>query len=489
MKLSKLIYGAPNIEVSELFFDSRKKVKRGVFFAIEGLNVDGHQYVDQAIENGAIAVVYSNDTISLEHSAVYIKVSDVSEALAKCANRFYNYPSDKMKVIGITGTNGKTTIASILNDVLNKQSKCGYIGTLNITYGDKVFPPQLTTPDAISLQYHLSEMYKEKVDYVAMEVSSHGLELGRVDGVDFDIAIFSNLTHDHLDFHGTFENYFKAKSLLFTNLKPGAKAILNRDDQYFEELNNLISNEVVTYAIQQPATYQATDIELTPSHTQFTLVAEEKKYAVRTNLVATYNIYNLLAAISCLHQIGFSIEYIIENVQVLQQVEGRMERIDLGQNFNVIVDFAHTPDGLVKMFEYARAISPQDDNVIAVFGSAGRRDISKRKMFGEIADKYCDKIILTEDDPRDDSVKEIANQIKEGIENTNTIFIEDRYAAIRLAIESANTNDTVLILGKGNEQFMYRKDGKSPYKGDHIIAKEVIEQYILNDKENTDETK
>ncbi|MGL5540900.1 MAG: UDP-N-acetylmuramoyl-L-alanyl-D-glutamate--2,6-diaminopimelate ligase, partial [Erysipelotrichaceae bacterium] len=423
-------------------------------------------------------------------NAIYVRVEDVADTLNQVANRFFGYPSRKMKIVGITGTNGKTTTASIIQDILNQGDRCGYIGTLSINYGGKTFPPTLTTPDPITLNYHLAKMAKDRMNYVAMEVSSHGLELKRVNSVDFDVALFTNLTHDHLDFHGTIENYFEAKTKLFRNLKPDGIAIVNHDSDYSERIRNVTRSRVVTYGMSEEADYYAKDVVLGAQQSKFTLLHEGVEYQVTTNLVAMYNIYNLLGAIATLHALQFDLYDIIEKVKQLTQVEGRLERIQCGQNFNVIVDFAHTPDGLEKIFEYARAITPAKDKVIAVFGSAGRRDKNKRKTFGEIADRYCDKIILTEDDPRDENPKDIAMEIKAGIASTSNLFIEDRYAAIRLAIESADANDTVVILGKGNETFMARANGKEAYMGDHVIAKEVIEKYYLHHEEDgTNETK
>lgn len=483
MLLSKIFLNAPAVDIQTLTIDSRKQVNAGMFFCLEGLTFDGHNYIEDAINHGAVCIVHNKEIENKIPNAVYVRVDDVAATLGKVSNIFYHFPSEKMKMIGITGTNGKTTSASILQDIINQDDKCGYIGTLSINYGTEHYPPTLTTPDPITLNFHLNRMVKQGMHYCAMEVSSHGLELKRVEGIDFDVALFTNLTHDHLDFHGTIQNYFEAKAKLFSNLKPSGVAILNQDDEYFEKFKAYCHSKVVTYGMKEGADYFAKDIVLGSTSSKFVLVVDEKEYMMETNLVATYNIYNLLGVIATLHECGYKMDEIIQRVKRLSQVEGRLERIDVGQDFNVIVDFAHTPDGLDKIFQYAKEITPLENKIIAVFGSAGRRDKHKRKLFGEIADQYCGKIILTEDDPRDEDPKVIANEIKEGITETSSIFIEDRYAAIRLAIESANPHDTVMILGKGNEVFMYREEGKVPYKGDHLIAKEVIQKYYLHEEE------
>ena len=253
--------------------------------------------------------------------------------------------------------------------------------------------------------------------------------------------------------------------------------ILNKDDPKYAELAALCAARVVTYGIENEADYRAIHIQMNNEASHFDLVYQGKSYPVMTNLVATYNIYNLLAAIAALHETGIELEKIIAACCQIPQVQGRLEQIKEGQDFNVIVDFAHTPDGLQKVMEFGRSITKEDGNLIAVFGSAGKRDVAKRKVFGELADKYCDFIILTEDDPRDEDPKEIAAQIKEGIQETTNIFIEDRYEAIRQAVESAKTGDTILLLGKGDEVFIYRENGRAPWVGDHMAVRECIHKY------------
>ena len=384
---------------------------------------------------------------------------------------------------GVTGTNGKSTVTNIICDIYNRFSSCGYIGTIAIRYKNIDLPPDLTTPNPIYLNDTLRKMADAKVKAVALEVSSHGLDLGRVDGIDFDVAVFTNFTYDHLDFHGTMENYFDAKKKLFTNMKKDGISILNVDDSYYEKLRSACHTKVVTYGIENEADYRADNIHLYTNHSTFTLIYKENRYEVDTNLVAMYNIYNLLAAIASLVETGFTIEEILPHLGNIHQIDGRMESIDEGQPFHIIVDFAHTPDGMEKVYQYAQNITPEGNDIITVFGSAGKRDSAKRKVFGEIADKYCDFIILTEDDPRDEDPKAIADQIKEGITSTNTIYIDNRYDAIRMAIESANVHDTIMILGKGDEEFMYREDGRSPWLGDNNAVKEIIHKYYLGEDE------
>lgn len=484
MKLSQIFDKAPNIDIKSLHTDSRSVKPGGMFFCLDGLITNGHKYIQKAIDNGAACIVHSEQIESYDDNVTYVKVENVNETLNQVVAIFYKHPSEKMLVFGVTGTNGKSTVTNIINDIYNHFKPCGYIGTIAITYKDVKLEPDLTTPDAIYMNKTLNDMVKAGVKAVALEVSSHGLEQGRVDSIDFDIAIFTNFTYDHLDFHGTMENYFNAKTKLFKGMKEDGISILNVDDPKFAELYAVCPTKVVTYGIEKEATYRANDIKLGTSSSSFTLIYQEKEYAITTNLVAMYNIYNLLAAIAGIVESGIPIEDVLSYVNNIKQIDGRMEIIEEGQPFQIIVDFAHTPDGLEKVFEYAKEITPEGSDIISVFGSAGKRDKAKRRVFGEIADKYCNCIFLTEDDPRDEDPRSIANEIKAGIKETKNIFIEDRYDAIRMAIESANVSDTVLILGKGDEVFMYHEEGRVPWIGDHNAAKEIVHKYYLDEEES-----
>ena len=476
MRLSKLFKNAPTVNITGLSFDSRTVRPGNIFFCLPGLTNDGHDFIDSAIKNGAVCIVHSKELLNMAPGAVYIRVEDVNDAMNKVARIFYARPSDKMKMYGVTGTNGKSTITNIIRDIINDKTPCGYIGTIAIKYGDIELQPNLTTPDALFLQSKLADMVRCGMKACALEVSSHGLAQHRVDGISFDCAIFTNLTYDHLDFHGTMENYFEAKTLLFKNLvKEDGVSVINKDDEKYGALKDCSKARVISYAINSEADYRAINIKMSSQGTQFDLVYSGHMYSVKTNLVGNFNVYNLLAAIAALNETGYDLEKIIEKCAHIAQVEGRMERIDCGQPYNVIVDFAHTPDGMEKMMQFGRSVTMPGHRLIAVFGSAGKRDVHKRKVFGELADKYCDYIIVTEDDPRDEDPKEIAEQIKSGIQNTPHVFVQDRYEAIHQAISSAQEGDTVLLLGKGDESFIYRENGRAPWVGDNVAAKECIQ--------------
>lgn len=485
MKLSLMFKNTPDIEVENIMEDSRQRKKNSIFFCCKGLMNDGHRFINQAIKNGAIVIVHSDELLEYHDGITYVRVEDTTASLNKISSIFYGDPSSSLRMFGITGTNGKSSVASLIKDISSKMFSCGYIGTISIEYGDVKLPPLLTTPTVVDLQSTLHDMKNAGIEACALEVSSIGLEQGRVDAVDFDVAIFTNFTHDHLDYHGTMMNYFLAKKSLFDHLDSDKIAITNIDDPQGEAIVKDCGARIYTYGIEKEADYRAKDIQLLADKTIFTLCCFSDEYRIETNLVATFNIYNLLAAIAALHQSGMEIADMLDRLNNIAQIEGRMERLEEGQPFNIVVDFAHTPDGLQKIFEFASKITPVDRRIISVFGSAGKRDTKKRPIFGELADKYCDMIILTEDDPRGENPIEIAEDIASGIKKTNYIIIESRYDAIRQAIEMANIQDTILILGKGDECFMYGEYGREPWMGDHNAAKEVLHKYYFeNEEEN-----
>jgi len=487
MKLSGIFTNAPKVNIDELMTDSRCQATNGLFFCIKGMVNDGHNFISQAKDNGAIAIVHSDNIEHYDDELIYIQVENVLSTLNIAASLFYANCTEKMTIFGVTGTNGKTVITSLIKNVLNESVPCGYIGTTGISYGNVAKEAFLTTPNIVPLHQTMYDMYKAKMKAVALEISSIGLELQRCDSIDFDYAVFSNFSNDHLDFHGTTENYFKSKQLLFNMLKKGATAIINADNDYSEEIVDKCEANIVTYGIKKRADYRAKSIIVNSTGTSFLLVHRNKEYPIETNLVAHFNVYNLLATIATLHSYGLDLMVIIDRLHDLPQEHGRMETIDEGQNFKLIVDVAHTAESFEKIYEYALEITPTEKRLIAVFGSPGKRDIKKRRLYGEISDKYCDLIILTEEDPRDENPKSIADEISEGIANTPCVFIESRYDAIRQGIEVANEGDTVLILGKGDENYMQYESGKEMWEGDHIVAREVIRKFYYEQGEYDEE--
>jgi len=482
MKLNRLFKDATPLDIKEFMTDSRVELKKSLFFCLKGMVHDGHTFVNQAVKNGAVAIVYS-DEIEFEEGIEYIKVENVVHELNRVAAIFFQNPSQKLNLIGVTGTNGKSTIAKTIKEIYSLWTPCGYSGTISIEYGQYKEKPDFTTDETVPLLKMLNRMIKADMKAAALEISSQGLDQHRVDALKFDIAIFTNLTHDHLDYHGNLESYFQAKSRLFTLIKPKGCAVINIDDSYGVRLFNEIESRKYSYSIYETADYQAKDIELSAYSTKFTLVVQEVEYRLETNFVSEFNLSNLLAVIASLHQSGFSLEQIAEQIGNLPQVDGRMEVVQEGQNFNVIVDYAHTPDGFEKIYQFADSITPQSNKIISVFGSAGKRDSKKRPILGSISDKYCQMIILTEEDPRNESALQIAQEISMGIKKNNFIIVLDRYDAILQALELANKNDTVLILAKGNERYITRQFGKEYWMGDDSAAKDILKKYIVHKEE------
>ena len=479
MLLSKIFPGMDDVEIKGLCLDSRKVKDGDMFFCLKGLEADGHRFAGKAVEGGAVCVVHSDDLEEAD-GVCYVKVSDVNDELNRVCDLFNGRPSHQMTVFGVTGTNGKSTTTSIISDVYEKGGHpCGYMGTIAVRYGNVSRVPSLTTPDAVEIHDNLRQMAEHGMEAVAMEVSSHGLSMGRVDSVDFDVAMFTNMTYDHLDYHKTMEAYFEAKQTLFKNMKPDGVAVLNVDDISFEELQKICPCKVVTYGVEKDCDYRAENVKLAPLGSEFTLVHDGTRYEIKTNLVALYNIYNLLGAIACMHQAGMAIEEMIPHLEHIAQVDGRMEIINEGQDFALIVDYAHTPDGFDKVFEYAKEIA-DGHKVYAVFGSAGKRDKPKRKVLGAIAGRYCETVILTEEDPRDEAASDIADMIASGVSESGgkSVFVEDRYKAIEAAIKMAEPGDCVMILGKGAEQYLDRVDGKHHWMGDVDAAKEIVKTLI-----------
>lgn len=482
MDISEIFENAPHLIVDNIMTDSRIKSEKAIFFCIVGLVNDGHDYVQQAIDNGAICIVHSKDFDKYYEGITYLKVDDTLGALNLFASHFYGDVTKDMKVYGVTGTNGKTTIAWVLRYLVSRFNKCGYIGTIGYMWDENINDTFLTTPDVEIIHKMLKEIYDHDCHNVSIEVSSQGLDLRRVEAIKFDYAIFSNLTHDHLDYHGTMENYYNAKAKLFKLIGENKKAIINIDDSYGQRLINDAKCHVVTYGINNQADYMAKNIELFNDHSVFDLVYADKSVKIETNLVAEFNIYNLLAVLATLIEDGYQIEELIPYLNNIPQVLGRAERIDCGQNFNVIVDYAHTPDGYEKIFEYIKAITKENGRIITVFGAHGARDHKKRPMIGKIVDDNSDVIILCSEDNHWENPYEICCEIATGISKHSWLYIEDRYDAIRQGLELANKDDTVCILGKADEQYFKIGDGKVYWMGDNNAAKEILTKMLKGEE-------
>ncbi|MEG0364796.1 MAG: UDP-N-acetylmuramoyl-L-alanyl-D-glutamate--2,6-diaminopimelate ligase [Erysipelotrichales bacterium] len=478
MKINKLIDVDSDIEISYLSEDNRDIKDNTMFFCLKGANFDGHDVVDQVIKDGAKAIIHLDEIENKQDGIVYHKVDDVLLSMASIATKFYNNPGNTLNMIGITGTNGKTTTAWLLYDILNKISSSGYIGTIAVQFNDKEYHNLYTTPKPIELNRYLGEMVEDKIKYCALEVSSHALVQHRAAYIDMKYGIMTNLTFEHVNFHGSMEEYAKAKRILFENLSGEAYAILNIDDITYEDYKLNTKAKVFSYGLDSNADMYAKDISINPNETMFTLVVDNKEYQIKTNLVALFNVYNLMACLSVLYLEGYNLEEIIPLLNNLTYPQGRMEDIDEGQDFKVIVDYAHTPDGFEKVFEYAQSIV--GNRVISVFGSAGGdRDREKRPILGELAQKYSDCIILTQEDNRSESVEDVCANIAQGINNKEYVVINEREKAIEDAIGMAQSGDVILILGKANDKYNVVGNTPIPYEGDIDLSRRLLKERIL----------
>lgn len=468
MKASELLNTISEIEITNISNNSREITPGGLYFAMEGLTVDGHDFIQNAIDNGAIAIIHSKDVEEIS-GVLYLKVADMNEAYNQISSKFWGEPAKQLKVIGTTGTNGKSTTSWILDDILNSTYHSGYIGTIGIKTGDEIKPSPFTT--LLPHQYNqiFAEMVASGKDHATIEVSSQGLDQHRTDFIEFDYAIMTNLTHDHLDYHKTMENYLKAKGRLFSNLKPTGKAVINNDDLASADyLKSITTGQIITYGIDLESDVWARDVKLAGDSTQFTLSYFGQEYPIVTNLVGKFNVYNLLAAIAVALDCGVTPEQLQATVQKLSQVAGRMEIVENDQDLNIIVDYAHTPDGFTQVYNYVKAITT--GKVISVFGAAGERDFVKRPTLGRIGGEASDYIILTEEDCLGEDPYKIAMEVATGIEDTPYEYIGDREAAIAKAFSIAKAGDTVVMLSKGQEEFQKRAEGKVPYPGDINVS-------------------
>lgn len=465
-----------NIPIFGIVLDSRQVKPGYLFVALTGSNVDGHRYIPSAIQNGATAVVGSEFQDGL--SVPYIRVTDSRKALAYLAAAFYQHPARNLTVIGVTGTDGKTTTVNLIYSILKAAGlKAGIISTVNAIIGDEILDTgfHVTTPESVDVQRYLAQMafrQPEPLTHVILEATSHGLAQQRVTACEFDLAVYTNITHEHLDYHKSYEAYRDAKAMLIRHLADTVeksrgnfrKAILNRDDSSFEFLHHMANsylppNHIISYGLTPEADFYATDVVSSIHGTQFQLKTPYKSIQINTPLIGRHNLSNCLAALSTtVAGLGIEMSVAVEGIAAMRGVEGRLENIDCGQDFMAIVDFAHTPNALKVALETVRQITP--GRIIAVFGSAGLRDRQKRRMMAEISAELADISIMTAEDPRTESLDRILAEMAEGmqekgkIEGENYWRIPDRREALRFAVNMATSKDLVIAFGKGHEQSM-----------------------------------
>ncbi|MCQ4086108.1 UDP-N-acetylmuramoyl-L-alanyl-D-glutamate--2,6-diaminopimelate ligase [Saccharibacillus sp. JS10] len=478
---SRLI-GNGETEVTGIEIDSRQVKAGDLFICLPGFTVDGHDYAQQAEKQGAVALVVERE---LDTTLPQLVVRDSRVAMAVLANTFFDEPSRKMRMIGVTGTNGKTTTTYLIEKVmLDHGVKTGLIGTIQMRYDGETFPMSGTTPESLGLQRSLADMVNRGVKSCVMEVSSHALEQGRVKGTDYRTAVFTNLSQDHLDYHHSMEEYRAAKGLFFSrlgnnlpaDLSERKYAVLNIDDEASAEYIKVTSAEVITYGVDQDCDVRASNIRITSKGTSFHVETFKGSTDIQLRMVGKFNVYNALAAIAATLIEGIPLEAIKTSLESVPGVDGRVEAVEAGQSFAIIVDYAHTPDGLENVLK--TVVEFAEKRVICVFGCGGDRDRTKRPIMGKIAVKYSDLTYVTSDNPRtedpDAILKDIeAGLIEEGVEASRYTLVVDRAEAIKRAVAEAQTGDVVLIAGKGHET--YQLVGKQVLDfDDRLVAAEAV---------------
>jgi len=471
IKLRELIYGLDcragsgdrEVRIKRITTDSRLVKKGDLFCAIRGVTSDGHDYIKEALARGAEAVLSEKGFSAKD--AVAVRARDTRGVLPFVASRFYGEPSRAMRVIGITGTNGKTTTSYLVEGVLKAASlRAGLIGTITYKVRNKKIEPENTTPSPVVIQGLMRDMADSGLGYCVMEVSSHALEQHRADCVDFDVAVFTNATPEHLDYHKTFKRYLAAKQKLFRMIKSAGACVINRDDPSYRLMRKACaSDRVISYGLTRGADVRARNIKLSGDGSDFTIYAAGKKAPVKSSLIGLHNIYNMLAAASCGVIEGIGIEKIVTGLESVKAVEGRMQALHTRLGFKVFIDYAHTDDALDKALDSLSGLKKK--RMITVFGCGGERDKTKRPRMGRVAAKFSDKIFITSDNPRLEDQESIADDITRGLKNVSADYevILDRYDAIKEAISYARKGDIVLIAGKGHEKYQVIGEKKIPF--------------------------
>lgn len=476
-----LYKGDINTQVSGIYYDSRNVIPKSAFIAIKGFKNDGNDYIPEALLKGASVVILEALPEILSEGVTYIQVKNIRKVLSTISKNFYGDPSIDLKVVGVTGTNGKTSTSLILYHILNHcGKKAGFIGTLGHYYKNYHEDSDRTTPEAPVLHQLFMEMKKKQMNYAVMEVSSHSLSLHRVDDIHYCHGIFTNLSQDHLDFHKNMQEYFNTKKKLFY-MTTGIN-VVNIDDEYGQELSNILINngiQVITYGINRLCDVKASHIKYNDKGITFTYNGFGESITISCPMYGLYMVYNTMAAITIARFEGIPLSSISQAVNSFNSVPGRLEKVDIQMPYNVFIDFAHTPDGLEKVLKsLAEMNKGKSGKIITLFGCGGDRDTGKRSIMGKIAGELSDYCIITSDNPRSESPSLIINEILSGISQTNGeyIVIEDRYEAIKFALKFAGDSDLILLAGKGHETYQILKDKTIPFD-----EKEIIKEILEND--------
>ena len=474
------VIGPLDRAVESIAYDSRRVQRNGLFVALRGDKNDGHEFIGQAIENGASVIVAERE--EKNPRATCLLVENTRTALADLAATFYGLPARRLKLAAVTGTNGKTTTTFLIKHICEKAGlRCGLIGTVRYEIGERVLPAARTTPESLDLQELLAQIANAGCRAAAMEVSSHALAQERIRGLEWDVAVFTNLTQDHLDYHSTMENYFESKAKLFTQLAQQQKkrkpvAVVNMDDRYGERLLDKIDKKisVITFGMGVRADFRASNDRMEFGGTSYQLDARGKSYLVRLPLIGRFNVANSMAALAAANALGLNLREAVLSLGKSPQVPGRLEMVPAKRQFQVFVDYAHTPDALLNVLKTLRQLEP--GRLIAVFGCGGDRDRQKRPLMGQVVDLNADHAIITSDNPRKENPDAIIAQIEKGFRSDRYEKIVDRAAAIGRAVELAQPRDIVLIAGKGHENYQEFADHTVPFD-DIQVARRALEDH------------
>uniref|UniRef100_UPI00404B166A UDP-N-acetylmuramoyl-L-alanyl-D-glutamate--2, 6-diaminopimelate ligase n=3 Tax=Gelidibacter sp. TaxID=2018083 RepID=UPI00404B166A len=469
------VVGSTSVKVNALHFDSRKIVKNDVFVAIKGSISDGHQFIDIAIESGAVAVICETLPDNLQNGITYIEVENASSAMAFMASNYYKNPSENLKLVGVTGTNGKTTVATLLYQLFKKAGyKVGLLSTVKIMVDEKEYKATHTTPDSLTINRYLSLMNDAGVEFCFMEVSSHGIHQNRTEGLQFEGGIFTNLSHDHLDYHDTFAEYRDVKKSFFDKLPTKAFALVNMDDKNGLVMLQNTKATKYTYALKSYADYKAHILENQLSG----LLLKINDNEVWTRLIGNFNAYNILAIYAAAELLGLEKVENLRLISELESVAGRFQYVISDEKITAIVDYAHTPDALQNVLETINSIRTKNEELITIVGCGGDRDKTKRPKMGHIASALSTKVIFTSDNPRSEVPETIIEEIEKGVEPQNfkkTLSIVDRKQAIKTACQMAQANDIILIAGKGHETYQEIKGERFDFD-DYKIVQEFLKQ-------------
>ena len=469
------VVGSTLVDVNTVHFDSRHITANDVFVAIKGTLVDGHNYIEKAIEKGAKAVVCEKLPQAFHGDVTYVEVENTSQALACLASNYYGVPSENLKLVGVTGTNGKTTVATLLYQLFKKAGfKVGLLSTVKIMVDNKEYKATHTTPDSITINKYLKEMSDEGVEFCFMEVSSHGIHQYRTEGLHFEGGIFTNITHDHLDYHKTFAEYRDVKKSFFDKLPPTAFALVNVDDKNGLVMLQNTKARKYTYALKTYADFRVQILE-----NEFRgLLLKINESEVWTRLIGNFNAYNILAIYGTAELLGLPKNEILQLISVLESVSGRFQYLISDENITAIIDYAHTPDALKNVLETINSIRTKNEELITVVGCGGDRDKTKRPTMGNIASSLSTKVIFTSDNPRSEVPETIIDEIEKGVEPQHVkrvVSIVDRRQAIKTACQLAQPNDIILIAGKGHETYQEIKGERFDFD-DYKIVQEFLKQ-------------